>query len=265
MTDGEAVSADNVRRIARYDLRHWFRWNRVLVALLVFGGLVLLETTFVILLHIDPNRHVETRTYLRLVSEQYALIVPLFSVFVGYGAVASERESGRLRLYLAQPLGRDDFFIGRLVSRSFWTVSIVSLSVGAVWLVSIALWGLTLLPLAGFTVATCALTVTFVALAVSVSSVASTGKYTLLLLFGLIAILYFGWRFVTLFVELSGWTSATPIVAVVDPMTAYRRLLYLAIGRSVSRTVALSSTLSLLSWTVLPAFLGYHQFARKDV
>lgn len=261
----ESLRSESVRRIASYDLRDWMTLPRLGVALLALVGAVILDTTFVAVLHVDPSYEVATAAYVQQLGDRFSILLPLFAVLVGYSAVASERESGQLRMYMSSPHSRGDVYAGRLLSRSLWVLLVVAIAVGLVWLVSILLWSLDFGTLVAFSSATVTLVAAFLGLAIALSSIASTGKRALLALFAVIAFFHFGWQFVAVFVELLGWSKASSLVAVVDPMTAYRQLIDASTGRMVADSVLFGSVCSLLGWLFVPVWVGLHRFQMSEV
>lgn len=207
-----------------------------------------------------------------------AFVVPLVCIALGHGAIAADRESGALRVLLAQPHSRRDVvggaFVGRLVA------IVAALLVGLVAAVAVysvragQLPGADFLTLAGFVLLW---TLFGVSLSVAVSALASTGRRAVA--GGIGAYLFFALLWDWIPREIHMRTAAesqryqTPewvaVVTNLDPVTAYNAATRLLVYRP-DRALAVYETIPfyaalLVGWAVLPIGLALWRFPKVDL
>lgn len=211
-------------------------------------------------------------------------LLPLIGVFLGYGAIVTERTSGQLTLLLSLPYSRRDLVVGKLVGRSlaFATTLVAALAVAGA-LVVYPFGSLS----PGWYLAFVALTVLYgviftgIAIAVSMLTrskhLATAGAFGAYGLFVLIwgtarAALAFGLETVGLI------DGALPDPALflfgLNPVTLYDRLVtgFFVDGGAgpyaESSAWYLSEWLALplfLAWAVVPVAFGYLRFRNTDL
>jgi ABC-2 type transport system permease protein len=207
-----------------------------------------------------------------------AFLVPLVCIALGHGAIAADRESGALRVLLAQPHSRRDVvggaFVGRLVAIGAallvgLVVSLVAYSVRAGQLP-----GSESLTLAGFVLLW---TLFGVSLTIAVSALVSTGRRAVA--GGIGAYLFFAllWDWVPqelyrrtatadMRYQYPEWVS---VLTNLDPVTAFSAATRLLVYRP-DRALAVYETIpfyavSLLCWAVVPIALALWRFPKADL
>lgn len=207
-------------------------------------------------------------------------LVPLVGVLVGYNAVASDRESGALRLSLSLPLSRREVVLGAFVGR-FGVLAAYLLAglVAAGALVVYPFGDLELLPFLGFVLATLAFGAIWTGLGVAASLSVATKQRALALAVGLFFLFVVLWdalpttaQFALDAVGLLDGELPEPVLFVVDlsPGNAFQRVTagFVNPGASVDgpwyrgRWVALGT---FLLWIVAPLGLATRRFERSDL
>lgn len=103
------------------------------------------------------------------------LLVPVAAIFVGYLSIAGERQSGSLRMLFGLGHGRDDVFVGKLLSRTGAILAVTAVSLAVTAALMLGTFGeVPLGTFAAFAALTVLLAVALTAIAVGVS--ASTGS-----------------------------------------------------------------------------------------
>lgn len=121
-------------------------------------------------------------------------LVPFVGVLIGYGAVASERESGALRLSLSLPRSRSDLVFGKFLGRTAVLAGAVVFALaGAGFLVVYPFGDLELLPYLGFAALTVAFAGIWTGLGLAVSLSVATERRALVLGFGLFFAFVIAW------------------------------------------------------------------------
>ncbi len=121
-------------------------------------------------------------------------LVPFVAMLVTYNAVASQRESGSIRLSLSLPQSRRDVVLGKFLSRTAVVVgSLAAATVGAGALVVYPLGELELLPFVGFLALTVLFGVVWTGLGTAVSLVSATRRRALVFGFGLVFLFVVAW------------------------------------------------------------------------
>jgi len=121
-------------------------------------------------------------------------LVPFVGMLVTYNAIASQRESGSIRLSLSLPQSRRDVVLGTFLSRTAVVVgTLVAATVGAGALVVYPLGELALLPFVEFLVLTVIFGVVWTGLGTAVSLVSATRRRALVFGFGLVFLFVVVW------------------------------------------------------------------------
>ncbi|WP_254840096.1 ABC transporter permease [Natronomonas marina] len=121
-------------------------------------------------------------------------LVPFVGMLVTYNAIASQRESGSIRLSLSLPQSRRDVVLGKFLSRTAVVVgALVTATVGAGALVVYPLGELALLPFVEFLALTVTFGVVWTGLGTAVSLVSATRRRALVFGFGLVFLFVVVW------------------------------------------------------------------------
>jgi len=265
MTQIRTLRAKPYWRIARYDLREWVQVLPLGVAYIAFVGVTFMDTIFYAVIAYDPSHDVTVVPFITSLSWKFSFLVPIFVALVGYSAIAPERASGTVRLYLGASYTKSDFFVGRLVARQIWSLIVVIPTTAGAVLVASAIWGFDPVPLGLFSAATLVLNVAFINISIATSAISKTGRRALLLLLGLIGFLHFMWQFIALLVGLASNPTVGTIVNVVDPIDAYQRILFGTLLDEEPVIVILAACTSLVAWCVVPVVLGNRVFTNTEV
>ncbi|EMA35379.1 ABC transporter permease subunit [Halobiforma nitratireducens] len=209
------------------------------------------------------------------------VLVPAVGLMIAYSAIVKRRSDGQLTLLLGMPHDRRDVVIGSYLGRAAVLLVALVVGVAAAALVAV-LFGseLSAVALSGFFLATAALGVSYVAIAICLSALtrdqtwASIGAFVAFLLFVL------AWRYVPTGIAyaFNGFELPAaepwwfPYVEVLSPSVAYEQLLEVvaevggyATGDGLDRTLSAVAAASLLGWCILAPAVGYLQFARSDL
>jgi ABC-2 type transport system permease protein len=127
--------------------------------------------------------------------EMVTVFVPIITIFVGYGAITKERESGSLKLLLSLPHSRRDVILGKVFGRCA-VVAVPLLVAFGLTALFLAIAGVTVKfgMFALFTLYTVGLALVFVAIAVSISGAFSRNLYSLVANFLVYFYFTFGWN-----------------------------------------------------------------------
>ena len=211
-------------------------------------------------------------------------LLPLIGVFLGYGAVVTERASGQLTLLLSLPYSRRDLVVGKLVGRSlaFATTLVAALTVAGVLVVypfgSLSLgWYLAFIALTvlyGVIFTGIATTFSMLTRSKHLATVGAFGAYGLFVLVWGVArsVLKHGLETIGL---IDG-ALPDPVLFLfgLNPVTVYDRLVagfFVDGGAGAyaeSNAWYLSEWLALalfFAWTVAPITLGYLRFRNTDL
>lgn len=179
-------------------------------------SLLVLVALFALLLAVDAYLHVKTfpsdtwatmnaanRTFsiIRSLLAQTAILMPIIGTFLGYNAIAGERESGSLKLLLGLPHTRRNVVLGKLLGRSaIITVAVLAgFSVGGIVmfaLIDAVVFGY----YAVFTGMTILLGVVFVSTAIAFSSAVRSPTVATWGAVGLALLFVFGWESIVVIV-----------------------------------------------------------------
>lgn len=174
-----------------------------------------------------------------LISQFYTtaatFLVPIVAMFVGFGAITRERETGSLKILLSLPHSRRDVIVGKVLGRCA-VVGVplaISLLLTALFLVTTSV---TFKPelYALFSLYTLGLALVFVAIAVSISGAVSQGLYSIIANFVVYFYFSFGWNSLANAIgnglsEYLGVTGAprwhaTLLIKLLNPTQAYKTL-----------------------------------------
>lgn len=211
-------------------------------------------------------------------------LLPLIGVFLGYGAIVTERTSGQLTLLLSLPYSRRDLVLGKLVGRSlaFTTALVAALAVAGALVVypfgSLSpgwyLAFIVLTVLYGWIFTGIATTISMLTRSKHLATVGAFGVYGLFVLVWGVArsALRYGLEAIGL---IDGeLPDAVLFLFGLNPVTLYDRLLsgFVVDGSAGayagSNAWYLSEWLALalfLAWTVVPVALGYLRFRNTDL
>lgn len=257
-------SSESTRRIWYSDLKDLFRWGRTLAAIFVISMVAVVQMLFGYLM-LAPRDAVTTTKLIVLGADGFRMIVPVFGVLVGYDAIAADRETRRLRLYLSTPYVRSEFFFGKLLSRLSWTSLPVAAGLLVSALLAIALAGFRPIPILLFVAATLVLSSVFVSVSVAISAMVQTSRSALLVALGLLAIFYTSWWIPSIVGALFTWsTTGATVVSLHDPTAAYRQLFTALEGENSIVTLCIAG-LSLTAWVVVPVVFGVSTFKRREI
>lgn len=208
------------------------------------------------------------------------VLVPAVGLMIGQAAVAGQREDGRLRLVLGQPLSRREFVVGQYVAKAAVLCCAIVVAALALLLVS-SVFGGGLLPvgtLLPFVALTVLLGLAYLGIAIALSSVLRTTTWTGPLAFGIFLLFLFVWRAVPdgILYLLNGFSSPsttpawTETVIGFSPSVAYERLLTATLDLGSTTIVTASgstlvASLVLLWWIVLLPALAIYRFDSTDL
>jgi ABC-2 type transport system permease protein len=170
-------------------------------------------------------------------------------MFVGFGAITKERETGSLKLLLSLPHSRQDVVVGKVVGRMVvvGVPLVIAFFLTAVFLV---LSSLNFKPdlYALFSLYTLGLALVFVAIAVSISGAVSKGLYSIVGNFIVYVYFTFGWN--TLANSVADWLGQylgmsgaprwhiTLIIKLLNPSQAYKTLTNSMLGQAENTALA---------------------------
>lgn len=243
-----------------------------------------------------------TLAYVKVVAVAFKLVVPFIALLLGWKAIAGERESGSIKILLSLPHSRLDMVIGKLVGRTgvLWVAMVVG--IGLATLPALAIlesfdFGIFL----SFIVVTLLFGMSYVAIAVSVSSLTGSTSYAAAGMFAVFLVFYVVDNVLGLLIDIVMSTTdyiqgvtytrtidgqeftqtRAPNWAIFlkrfDPGTAYENALTFLTPSSQSLNPArfpdgvpfyLSdwfAFLLLLAWIVVPLSLAYLRFENADL
>lgn len=263
--------------IARQDgrLAVQSRSVKVLLGLLVVGT-VLVAYLYPVL-GTDP---ITTARFTGTVTGWLQTGIPVVGILLGYDAVASERESGALKLSLALPYSRRDVFLGKFVGRAgLVAVSLFVSLVVAGFLVVYPYGSLELPRSLGFVALTVMFGLLWTGIGVAVSVAVATKRQALVLGFGMLFLFAFIWRrlgeLLAVGFEAMGVTDGT----VPDPVQfglnlSPNRAFQLLTDGFITPNASVGGPWYLSEWVALPVFacwlvgplgVAYRRFARSDL
>lgn len=269
------------RAIARKDFLDAVRSRTLWGLLVVFAGLLLVLTYAGQL-----GEGADLDQFVEFTAAGFAMFVPLVAIVLGYKSVVDERESGTIALLLSFPHTRRDVVVGKFVGRS--VVLAVPVVVGLVVASGLLVFLYDSFPLVEyllFALASVALGLAFLAIAVGLSTTTTssrrvtTAAFGAYLLFGVLwgevidVLLLVLWRFDT--AALTSPPDWSLFARMASPAESFNRLvtalfdvdaggIYTGAGTPwfVDAWVAV---LLLLGWVALPLGLGYLRFSRVDL
>lgn len=207
-------------------------------------------------------------------------LVPFVGILLGYNAVASDRESGAIKLALALPQSREDVVLGTYLSRTgILTGSLVLATVAAGALVVYPFGELALGPFLVFLVLIAAFGAVWSGLGVAVSLAVATRRRALVLGFGLLFLFVIAWdaAFGALAVGLDaagivegGLPDPVLFVVGLEPGRVFARLVtgFVDPSHPVEGPWYLGEWVALVLlalWLVGPLGLAYRRFAGGDL
>ncbi len=219
-------------------------------------------------------------------SQFAAMLVPIMALIAGYLAIAGERESGSLKILLGLPPSRRAVVTGKFLGRAGVVGIGISIGFAISGVVTFALYGvLPVVDFLGTTVLSSVLGISFVGIAVGISSVTATRSRAMTLAVAAYLVLTLLWDMVPQGVHLlvTGSMPGTTVpgwfllIQGASPSGAYNALVQRIL---LDTDAALSARLGgevpmyldapvfvaiLVVWTILPLFLGYRRFRRADL
>lgn len=222
----------STRLVARQTLREAYR-NRWLPAVVVLFGL-LFGLFGLFFGWYAAKGGGEAGTLLVFAVLAASILVPAVGSIVGHGAVAGQREDGRLRLVLGQPISRRDVVVGAYAANA--VVLLVAICVaGAAAALGTAVAGVTppVEDLGRFVLGTCLLGLSYLGIAIAASATFRRTDTTAMVAFGSVLLFLLFWRLLPdavllvadvleLSVTRGPWAD---LVAGLSPSVAYERLL----------------------------------------
>jgi len=243
-----------------------------------------------------------TEGYINLVVTVFKLVIPFVALLLGWKAIAGERESGSIKILLSLPHTRLDMVVGKLLGRTgvLWVAMLVGIAVAtlpAVVILESFDFGIFL----SFILVTLLFGMSYVSIAVSVSSLTGSTSYAAAGMFGVFLLFYVvenvvGFAIdaaigltdyidgVTYQMEVNGQTitrTRPPNWAMFlkrfDPGTAYQSAYTFLSPDSQSLNPAMFpdgvpfylsdwfAFLILLAWIVVPLSLAYLRFDQSDL
>ncbi|WP_049924325.1 ABC transporter permease subunit [Halopiger djelfimassiliensis] len=210
-------------------------------------------------------------------------LLPLIGVFLGHGAIVTERASGKLTLLLSLPYSRGDLVVGKLVGRSLaFATSLITILAVAGALVVYPFGSLALGWYLAFIVVTVLYGWIFTATATAISMLTRSKHLATVSAFGLYGLFVLFWSPVqaglrygleTIGLTDAGLPDGVLFLFGLNPATLYDRILTgFFIERAgpyagsdawyLSEWVALAL---FLVWAVVPVTLGYLRFSNTDL
>lgn len=221
-----------------------------------------------------------------------SFLVPIIALFVGYGAIAGERESGSLQFLLGLPHRRQDVVLGKVLGRTgVVAVSIlVGFTVGLLGLVAFV-GSVSLVDYVAFTLVTVLFGFVYVCLGVGLSAMTRSTTRAAVGAVGLVVLLWFAWSVLAqalLFViegtiipeTIPGWYI---VMNSVTPDAAYGSAITAVLGAGQFTASSAYETQGLIDggvpivaepwfgfvllalWALVPLALGLWRFDRVDL
>lgn len=243
-----------------------------------------------------------TEAYINLVVTVFKLVIPFVALLLGWKAIAGERESGSIKILLSLPHTRLDMVLGKLLGRTgvLWVAMLVGIAIAtlpALVILESFDFGIFL----SFILVTLLFGMSYVSIAVSVSSLTGSTSYAAAGMFGVFLLFYVVENVlgiaidaaigltdyidgVTYQMEVNGQTitrTRPPNWAMFlkrfDPGTAYQSAYTFLSPDSQSLNPAMFpdgvpfylsdwfAFLILLAWIVVPLSLAYLRFEQSDL
>lgn len=242
-----------------------------------------------------------TRAYVNIVSIAFKLVIPFVALLLGWKAIAGERESGSIKILLSLPHTRLDMVIGKLLGRTgvLWVAMLVGIALATLPALAILNsfdFGIFL----SFIIVTLLFGMSYISIAVSVSSLTGSTSYAAAGMFGVFLLFYvvenvLGFL-ITILMNTTDYIQGVPYQTEIqgqtitrmrppnwaiflkrfDPGTAYQSALtFLSDSQSLSPAKFPDGVpfylsdwfafLILLAWIVAPLSLAYLRFERSDL
>lgn len=242
------------------------------------GGLALIQ-------HVPPTYltgeyDTSTLALLNSMRQPTVFFVPMIGLAVGYGAIATERQTGSLRLLLSLPNSRADVVLGKFIGQTL--VVLVSIGVGYAVAGTIALTTYETFDVRVFgiyTGLTALYGTIYIALAIGLSAILESKEKALVGASGAYLLFIVGWDVLLVFVQLAVFGSQTPdgglpdwfkFLGLANPSTsfmyavravvpAYRELTFYPDSTAVYMQEWVGFPLLLL-WGLVPLGVGYYRF-----
>ncbi|MFC7046335.1 ABC transporter permease [Halobacteriaceae archaeon GCM10025711] len=215
---------------------------------------------------------------LGIAAEFAGMLVPITALVAAYLAIAGERESGSIKLLLGLPPSRGEVVVGKLVGRAGVVALAVLASFAVAGVATAGLYGS--LPVTEFllvTGLTLFLGVTFVSVAIGISSATSTRSRAMTFAVGVYLVVSLLWDLIPqgLYLALVGGFPTPPhpewflVIQRLSPSSAYSAGVAASLIPEVATGPAylgLPFTLAVMTaWTLVPLALGYLWFRRADL
>lgn len=202
------------------------------------------------------------------------VIVPATALMLAYDAIVKPRSDGQLSLLLGLPHDRRDVVVGTLVGQSLVFLStLVGGVAAAAAIVVLFRASLAVVALGAFLLATGALAVAYVAMAIAISATVRDQTRASVAAFGAFLTFIGLWTFVpdAVLYVVSGMEPPateprwTDYLSVLSPTVAHRELLAPYLDGEFDAPLAAVSAVVLLGWTILAPAYGYRRFRRSDL
>jgi ABC-2 type transport system permease protein len=268
--------------VAKKEFRESIRSYSLLTLVALFtlfaGGLALIQ--HVPTIYLTGTYETSTLALLNSMRQPTVFFIPMIGLAVGYGAIASERQSGSLRLLLGLPNSRADVVFGKFVGQTFVVVLSILVGYTVAGTVALATYESFDVRIFGvYTALTALYGVVYIALAVGVSSVLKSRAAALAGASGAYLLFIIGWDILLLFLQLAIYGQEIPgdglpdwfnFLGLVNPSTAfmhavrsvvpaYRELTFYPDSAAVYTQEWVGFPLLLL-WGLVPLGLGYYRF-----
>lgn len=271
----------SLRLVARKDFFDFARKKSFWAVSVVLSLLVVLWSYFYTIHSYSTGSAVDVVEYVYSAAQ---VLVPLIGLFVGYSAVAGERESGSLKLLLGLPHSRRDVFGGKFLSRCGVALvpSLASFLLAIVFIVS-QFGRFSLGPYALFTAATVLLGAVYVAIGVGLSGLAKSNRRAGILAVGAFALFQLFWGVLVNIVAyfktgsstmVAPYPAWTYLVQWLSPSGAYEGLLRLSLlpplriasgGQPPAYLSPWLFLVVLLFWGIVPLAVGYWRFESAEI
>ncbi|MCO8246381.1 ABC transporter permease [Haladaptatus sp. AB643] len=271
----------SLRLVARKDFLYFARKKSFWAVSAVLTLLVVLWSYFYTIHSYSTGTAVDVVQYVYSAAQ---VLVPLIGLFVGYSAVAAERESGTMKLLLGLPHSRRDVFGGKFISRCGVALipSLASFLLAVVFIVS-QFGRFSLGPYALFTAATVLLGAVYVAIGVGLSGLAKSNRCAGILAVGAFALFQLFWGMLVNIVaylktgssmKVAPYPAWTYLVKWLSPSGAYEGLLHLSLlpplriasgGQSPAYLSPWLFLVVLLVWGIVPLAVGYWRFENAEL
>jgi ABC-2 type transport system permease protein len=262
----------------RGSIRSYSLVTLVVLFTLFAGGLALIE--WIPPLHRTGEADASTLALLNSMRQPTVFFVPMIGLAVGYGTIASERQSGSLRLLLSLPNSRADVVAGKVVGQTIVVLVAIAVGYGIAGAVALATYesfdaGVFVV----YTALTALYGAVYVAFAVGLSALLGSREKALVGASAAYVLFIIGWDVLLLILQLVVYGPEPPagglpdwfkFIGIANPSSAfmyatrsvlpmYRELTFYPDSSAVFLQEWVGFPLLLL-WGVVPLAVGYYRF-----